>query len=80
MIISSSNVTFFSNDFVLYDLRQRDNTGVLIKLTSKEFTENSTLPEYISSFIYNTLNKVLLYNKEVKIFIPDCEFYINYNV
>ena len=66
MIISSSNTTLLSNDSILYDLRQSDITGVLIRLTSNEFTENSTS--------FNTLNKVLLHNKEVKIFIPGCEF------
>ena len=76
MIISSSNGTFLSNDSVLYDLRQSGNTGVLIRLTSNEFTENSTLPKYTSSF--NTLNKVLLHSIEVKIFIPGCEFYTCY--
>ena len=56
--------------FVLYDLQQSDSTGVLIRLTSNEFTENSTLP----TFSINTLNKVLLHNKEVKNFIPGCKF------
>ena len=73
MIISSSNAAFLSNDSVLYDLRQSDNTGILIRLTSNEFTKNCNLPNYTSSF--NTLNKVLLHNKEVKMFIPDCKFY-----
>ena len=70
MIISSSNATFISNDSVLYDLRQSGSTGVLIILTSNEFTENSTLPEFSSNDISNN---ILLCNNETKLFIPQCE-------
>ena len=69
MITSSSNVTFLSNDSVFYDLRQTGCTGVFIRLTSNEFTENSTPPEFISSIS----NQILLHNGEAKIFIPACE-------
>ena len=71
MIISSSNATFLSNDFVLYDLQQTDSIGIQIRLTSKEFTENSTIPEFAS--IFNISSNIVLYYEEAKIFIPGCE-------
>ena len=69
-IISSSNVTFVSSDSVLYDLQQTDSTGVLIRLTSNELTENSTLPQLSSVDIPDD---ILLYNEETKLFISGCE-------
>ena len=70
MIISSINATFLSNDSVLYDLQQTGITGILLKFTSKDFTENSTLPQFSSNGVPNN---ILLYNKEAKLFIPACE-------
>ena len=70
MIISSINATFLSNDSVLYDLQQTGSTGILIRFASKEFTENSTLPQFSSNDIPNN---ILLYNKEAKLYIPACE-------
>ena len=64
-MISSSNVTFVSNDSVLYDLHQNGSTGVLVRLTSNEITENYTLPQLSEN--------VLLYNEETKLFIPSCK-------
>ena len=70
MINSSSNGTFISSDSVLYDLRQTGSTGVLIRLTSKELTEDSTVPQISSNDISNN---ILIYNNEAKLFIPGCE-------
>ena len=61
---------FVSNDSVLYDLQQTGSTGVLIRLTSNELAENSTLPQLSSVDIPDN---ILLYNEEVKLFIPGCE-------
>ena len=69
-IISSSNVTFVSNNSVLYDLQQTGSTGVLIRLSSNELTENSTLPQLSSVDIPDN---VLLHNEETKLFIPSGE-------
>lgn len=70
-MISSSNV---SNDTVFYDLQQTGSTAVLIKLTSTEFTENSTLPQFLSK------DNILLDNKEIKLFIPGCELLCMYAI
>ena len=70
MIISSSNATFLSNDSVLYDLQQTGSTGIMLRLTCKEFTENSTIPEFAS---INISSNIILYYEEAKIFIPGCE-------
>ena len=59
-----------SNDSVLYDLQRTGSTGVLIRLTSNNLTENSTLPQNISEA---TPNDVLLSNEETNLFIPGCE-------
>ena len=56
----NSNITFVSNDYVFYDLQQTGSTGVLIRLTSNELTENSTLPQ-------------ILHYDEVKLYIPGCK-------
>ena len=69
MIISSSNASI-SNESVLYDLSQTGSTGVLIRLTSNDLTENSTLPQISSD---DVPNNVLLYNEEIKLFIPGCK-------
>ena len=69
-IASSSNVTFVSNNSVLYDIQQTGSTGVLITLTSHELTENSTLPQNLSDA---TSADVLLSNEETNLFIPGCE-------
>ena len=69
-IISSSNVKFVRNDSVLYDLQQTGSTGVLIRLTSKGLTENSTLPQNLSDA---TPIDILLSNDETNLFIPGCE-------
>ena len=69
-IISSSDVTFVSNDSVLYDLQQTGSTGVLIRLTSNELTGNSTLPQLSS---VDVPDNVLVYNEETKLFIPGCK-------
>ena len=78
-IISSSDVTFLSNDSVLYDLQQTGSTGVLIRLTSNELTENSTFPQLSS---VDVPDNVLPYNEETKLFIPGCElqYIIMYNI
>ena len=68
-IISSSNASI-SNESVLYDLPQTGSTGVLIRLTSNNLTENSTLPQISSD---DVPNNVLLYNEEIKLFIPGCK-------
>ena len=70
MINSSSNGAFISSDSVLYDLRQTGSTGVLIRLTSKELTENYSLPQFSANEIPKN---ILIYDKEIKLFIPDCE-------
>ena len=70
MIINTSDATFVSNDYVLYDLPQTGSTGVLIRLTSNNLTENSTLPQLSSIDIPNN---VLIYSEETKLFIPGCE-------
>ena len=70
MIINNSDATFVSNDYVLYDLPQTGSTGVLLRLTSINLTENSTLPQ-LSSF--DIPDNVLLYNEEITLFIPGCE-------
>ena len=72
MIISSSNATLISNDSIFYDLRQSGSIGVLIRLTSNEFTETSALPQVAPISISN---KILIYYEEfeAKIFIPSCE-------
>ena len=59
-----------SNDSVLYDLQRTGSTGVLIRLTSNDLTENSTLPQNISEA---TPNNVLLSSEETNLFIPGCE-------
>ena len=69
MIINTSDATFVSSDSVLYDLPQTGSTGVLIRLTSNELTENSTLLQLSSIDIPN----ILLHNEETKLFIPGCE-------
>ena len=69
-IINSSNVTFVSNDSVLYDLHQTGSTGVLITLTSDELTETSSLPQLSSIDVSDNIS---LYNEETKLFIPGCE-------
>ena len=69
-IISSSNITFISNDFVLYDLQQTGSTGVLIRLTSDELTETSSLPQLSTIDVSDNIS---LYNEETKLFIPSCE-------
>ena len=69
-IVSSSNVTNVSSDSVLYDIQQTGSTGVLIRLTSDEFTENSTLPQNLSDA---TPIDILLSNDETNLFIPGCE-------
>ena len=61
---------FVSSDSVLYDLQQTGSTGVLIRLTSNELAENSTLPQLSSVHI---LDNIILYNEEVKLFIPGRE-------
>ena len=78
-IISSSDITFLNNDSVLYDLQQTGSTGVLIRLTSNELTENSTFPQLSS---VDVPDNVLLYNEETKLFIPGCElqYIIMYNI
>ena len=68
-IINSSNVTIVSSDSVFYDLQQTGSTGVLIRLTSNELTENSTLPQ-IS--VDDLPDDALLYD-EVKLYIPGCK-------
>ena len=74
MINSSTNGTFISSNSELYDLRQTGSTGVLIRLTSNELTENSTVPQISSNEISNN---ILIYNSETKLFIPDCELLCN---
>ena len=69
-MIRNSNVTFVSNDYVFYDLQQSGSTGVLIRLTSNELTENSTLPQ-IS--VDDLPDDILLYDDEVKLYIPGCK-------
>lgn len=69
MIISSSN-TSVSNESVLHDLSQTGSTGVLIRLTSNDLTVDSSLPQLSSD---DVPNNVLLYNEEIKLFIPGCE-------
>ena len=59
-----------SNDSVLYDLQQTGSTGVLIRLTSNELTENSTLPQVS---VDDLPEDILLYDKEVKLYIPGCK-------
>ena len=59
-----------SNDAVLYDLQQTDGTGVLIRLTSNQLTENSTLSQNISDAIPNDVS---LDYEETNLFIPGCE-------
>ena len=63
-------MTFVSYDSVHYDLQQTGSTGVLIRLTSNELTESSTLPQLSSVDIPDN---IILYNEEVKLFIPGCE-------
>ena len=63
---------------MLYDLQQTGSTGVLIRLTSNQLTENSTLPQLSSVDIPDN---ILLYNLETKLFIPACELittFVNY--
>ena len=61
---------------VLYDLQQTGSTGVLIRLSSNELTENSTLPQLSS---VDVPDNILLYNEGTKLFIPGCKFkYILY--
>ena len=73
-IINSSNVTIVSSDSVFYDLQQTGSTGVLIRLTSNELTENSTLPQLSSVNIPEL-------NGETKLFIPGCKLqYITFTV
>lgn len=68
--MNSCNATIISNDSVLYELQQTGSTGILIRLTSNEFTENDTLPLDISNV---TSNNVALYIEETNLFIPGCE-------
>ena len=70
--MSRSNEAILSNESVFYDLRQADNTGVLIRLTSNDFTENSTLPQILTDDIPDN---TLLYSNEIKFFIPGCELH-----
>ena len=67
--MQSIDVTFVSNDSVLYP-QQTGSTGVLIRLTSNQLTENSTLPQLSSVVIPDN---IMLYNVETKLFIPGCE-------
>ena len=74
-IINSSNVTVVSDDSVLYDIQQTGSTGVLIRITSNELTENSTLPQLSSVDIPE------LHSVETKLFIPGCKLqYIAFTV
>ena len=76
MIISSrpsSSATFLSSESVLYDLQYASSTGVLLRLTSNELTENFAIPQLISDVIPND---ILLYDNETKLYIPGCEFTI----
>ena len=70
MLISRSNASIISNESVFYVLRQADNTGILLRFTSKNFTESSTLPQILPD---DVPNNTLLYSKEIKLFIPGCE-------
>ena len=75
MIVSRINVTVLSNESILYHLQQTGTTGVLIRLTSNNFTENFTTPQLLSDDIPNN---VLLQNNETKLFIPGCELQYTY--
>ena len=55
---------------VLYDLQQTGSTGVLIRLTSNELTENYTLPQFSS---FDVPDDFLLSSEDIKLFIPGCE-------
>ena len=55
---------------MLYDIQRSGSTGVLIRLTSDELTENSTLPQNISDA---TPNDVSFEDEETNLFIPGCE-------
>ena len=68
--MNSCNASIVSNDSVLYELQQTGSTGILIRLTSNEFTENDTLPLDISNI---TSNNIVLYIEETNLFIPGCE-------
>ena len=68
--MNSSDVTFVSNDSVLYDLQQTGSTGVLIRLTSNELTENSALPQLSSLHIPDN---ILLHDNKTTLFVPGCE-------
>ena len=73
-MISSSNV---SNDTIFYNLQQTGSTAVLMRLTSNEFTEISTLPQFSSDDIPRN---ILLYNNEIKLFIPGCKLVCMYTM
>ena len=70
MLTSRSNANIISNESVFYELQQADNTGILLRFTSNNFTENSPLPQIL---LDDVPNNVLLYSKEIKLFIPGCE-------
>ena len=73
MITSRSNAKIVSNESVFYELRQADNTGILLRFTSNSFTEASALPQILPD---DVPNNTLLYGKELKLLIPGCELCI----
>ena len=73
--MSSGNVTFISNESLLYDLQQTGHTGVLIRLTSKNLTENSNITLLP---VDDLPEDILLYNHRTKLYIPGCELTYTY--
>ena len=71
MISNKSDAVILRKEVIFYKLRQA-NTGVLLKFTSNNFTENTTLPQIIPNDIPMP-NNTLFYNDERKLFIPGCE-------
>jgi len=72
LIRSRSNAKIVSNESVFYELRQADNTGILLRFTSNNFTEASALPQILPD---DVPNNTLLYSKEIKLFIPGCKLH-----
>lgn len=70
LIMNSSNATFTSNGYVLHDLTLIGHTGVLIRLTSNDLTENYNLSKVL---VDDSPEDILLYDKEVKLYIPGCK-------
>ena len=70
LIINSSNATFTSIESVLHDLTLIGHTGVLIRLTSNDLTENFNLSKVL---VDDLPENILLYDDELKLYIPGCK-------